>query len=132
MTEIFLDENLSEYVADALNSLNKGYFNEILVLSTKTRFNKGAADEIIIPSVGKSNGILITRDLNIQRTGLQYQLCKEYKLGVFFLKLPKGLNKHWEIVKLLINSWEEIIEKTKTERKPFGYEIPMKGKFKKF
>jgi hypothetical protein len=30
MTEIFLDENLSEYVADALNALNKGYFNDII------------------------------------------------------------------------------------------------------
>jgi len=42
------------------------------------------------------------------------------------------MNKHWEIVKLLVNSWEEIIDKIKTERKPFGYEIPTKGKFKKF
>jgi predicted nuclease of predicted toxin-antitoxin system len=132
MIEIYLDENLSEYVADALNSLNKGYFKEVVVRSTKTQFGKGATDELIIPSIGRSNGILITRDLNIQRTRLQYQLCKEYKLGVFFLKLPQGMNKHWEIVKLLINSWEEIIEKMTSERRPFGYEIPIRGKFKKY
>ncbi|MBU0560498.1 MAG: hypothetical protein KJ799_10450 [Bacteroidetes bacterium] len=41
MIEIFLDENLSEYVAEALNSLNKGYFNEIKVFSTKLEFNRG-------------------------------------------------------------------------------------------
>jgi PIN like domain len=132
MIEIYLDENLSEYVADALNSLNKGYFKEVIVRSTKTQFGKGATDEAIIPVIGKSAGILITRDLNIQRTRLQYQLCKEYKLGVFFLKLPQGMNKHWEIVKLLINSWEEIIEKISSEKRPFGYEIPIRGKFKKY
>lgn len=35
MIEIYLDENLSEYVADALNSLDKGYFQNITVSSTK-------------------------------------------------------------------------------------------------
>ena len=132
MIEVYLDENLSEYVADALNSLNKGYFKEIIVRSTKTQFGKGETDEVIIPSIGKSGGVLITRDLNIQRTRLQYQLCKKYNLGTFFIKLPQGLNKHWEIVKLLISSWEEIIDKIKSEKRPFGYEIPMRGKFKKY
>ena len=105
MTEIYLDENLSEYVADALNSLNKGYFKDIYVHSTKTKFGKGEVDEIIIPSIGKTGGILITRDLNIQRTRLQSQLCQQFNLGAFFIKLPKGMNKHWEIVKLLISSY---------------------------
>lgn len=132
MTEIFLDENLSEYVADALNSLNKGYFKDIYVHSTKTKFGKGATDENIIPAIGKSAGILITRDLNIQRTKLQFQLCQNYNLGVFFIKLPKGMNKHWEIVKLLVSSWEEIMEKITSEKRPFGYEIPLRGKFKKY
>ncbi len=132
MIEIYLDENLSEYVADALNALNKGYFKEVIVKSTKVQFGKGEKDEIIIPSIGKVNGILITRDLNIQRRILQYQLCKKFNLGIFFLKLPKGMNKHWEIVKLLINSWEEIVDIIHTEKKPFGYEIPIRGKFKKY
>ncbi|MGN6248343.1 MAG: hypothetical protein ACTHNG_08300 [Ginsengibacter sp.] len=131
MIEIYLDENLSEYVADALNSLNKGYFTEVIVHSTKMKFGKGKPDETIIPSIGNSNGILITKDLNIHKTRLQYQLCQKYKIGVFFLKMQKGLDKHWEIVKLLINSWETILLKVSTEKKPFGYEIPVRGKMKK-
>ena len=132
MIEIFLDENLSEYVADALNSLNKGYFKEVIVYSTKIKFGKGVTDETIIPAIGNSGGILITKDLNIHRTRIQYQLCKEYKIGIFFIKMPKGLDRHWEIVKLLINSWEEINEKIKMEKHPFGYEIPLRGKMKKY
>jgi ribulose bisphosphate carboxylase small subunit len=57
---------------------------------------------VIIPVVGKEGGILITRDFNIYKTRLQFELCKQYKLGVFFLTLPKGQNKHWEMVKTLI------------------------------
>ncbi len=108
MIEIYPDENLSEYVADALNSLDKGYFLNVSVSSTKTKFGKGVPDETIIPSIGESGGILITKDINIQRTRMQYQLCKNYKLGVFFLKPAKGLDKHWEIVKMLINNWEKL------------------------
>ena len=132
MIEIFLDENLSEYVSDALNSLNKGYFKEVYVHSTKTKFGKGATDEAIIPSIGKAKGVLLTKDLNIHRTRLQYKLCQQFNIGCFFIKLPKGLDKHWEIVKLLISSWEEIIEKTISEKRPFAYEIPLRGKFKKY
>ena len=105
MIEIYIDENLSEYVADALNSLNKGHFTNVVVYSTKIIFGKGEADENIIPTIGKSHGILITKDITIHKTRLQYQLCEQFKLGIFFLKMQKGLDKHWEIVKLLINSW---------------------------
>lgn len=38
MIEIYLDENLSEYVADALNFLDKGYFQNVIVSSTRTKF----------------------------------------------------------------------------------------------
>lgn len=127
----YIDENLSEYVADALNSLNKGYFTNIIVQSTKLEFGKGAKDEDIIPSIGKKSGVLITKDLNIHRTRAQYQLCQKYKIGVFFLKMQKGNDKHWEIIKLLINNWEEIIAKSQNEKLPFAFEIPMKGKIKK-
>src|SRR6266853_599790 len=98
--KIYIDENLSEYVADALNSLNKVYFKDVIVYSAKIKLGKGQPDEIIIPFIGNTNGVLITKDLNIHKTRLQYQLCKEYKIGIFFLKMQKGMDKHWEIVKL--------------------------------
>lgn len=131
MIEIYLDENLSEYVADALNSLNKGYFRNINVYSTKLKFRKGAPDEEIIPAIGRAKGILVTKDLNIQRTKMQYELCERYKLGIFFLKLSKGMDRHWEIVKMLIENWERIIEIVEKEKLPFGYEIPTRGKMRK-
>jgi hypothetical protein len=129
--DIYLDENLSEYVADAPNSFNKGYFTDVLIFSTKIKFGKGEPDEKIIPAIGKANGILITKDIQIQKTKLQNLLCEQFKLGVFFLKLPKGSDKHWEIIKLLINNWEEIIAKAGQEKKPFGYEISVRGRMRK-
>ncbi|OGU35955.1 MAG: hypothetical protein A2315_15250 [Ignavibacteria bacterium RIFOXYB2_FULL_35_12] len=129
--EIFLDENLSEYVADAFNSLNKGYFRDVQVFSTKVKFGKGAPDEEIIPEIGQISGILVTQDVNIHRMKLQYNLCSKFNLGIFFLALPKDQNKHWEIVKLLVNNWKEIIHRSEKEKKPFAFRIRVRGKMEK-
>lgn len=131
MTNIYLDENLSEYVAQALNFLNKGYFKEVQVFSTKEKFGKGVADEVIIPAVGKEDGVLITRDFNIHKTRFQFQLCKQHKIGIFFLTLPKNHSKHWEMIKVLILKWEEIIDKITSDKKPYAYRIRTIGKMEK-
>ena len=48
-----------------LNSLDKGYFQNVTVSSTKTKFGKGVPYEILISSVRRSGGILITKDINL-------------------------------------------------------------------
>lgn len=88
-------------------------------------------DEDIIPSIGKEKGILITKDINIHRTRLQYDLCQEHNLGIFFISMPKGMDKHWKIVKSLINHWEDIIRIIEKEKLPFAYRIKPKGKMEK-
>ncbi len=125
---IYLDENLSEYVAEALNLLNKGYFENTKVLSTKNSIGRGKPDEEIIPIIGKEGSSLITRDLNIKKTRLQFELCKQYKLGVFFIDLPKGENKHWELVKTIIYHWEAIVYESVHCKKPFAFRVRKNGK----
>jgi len=84
---IFLDENLSEHVAEALNLLNKGYFVGVQVVSTKHAIRPGADDEEIIPRIGNEQGVLVTRDYNIKKIRVKYELCKTEKIGVVFLPL---------------------------------------------
>jgi hypothetical protein len=131
MTHFFLDENLSEYVAEALNYLNRGHFKDVEVYSTKTKFQKGIPDTELIPEIGKSGGILITRDINIPKTRLLYKLCQDYQLGIFFLKMPKNQDNHWALVKSLINNWDEVVKKSFIEKKPFAYIIKVKGRMEK-
>lgn len=130
MTKIYLDENLSEYVASALNSLNKGYFEDVEVHSTKIAFGRGVPDETLIPYIGETGDILITKDINIRRRKLQYDLCKEYGIGIFFLDMPKGQSTHWEMVRLLIEKWEDIIKVVRKNKRPFAYTISPKGKLR--
>jgi PIN like domain len=127
---IYLDENLSQYIAEALNSLNKGHFPNISVASTKVCFGIGTPDETIIPKIGNENAVLITKDINIRRKQAQFELCQQYNIGIFFIAMPKGGDKHWEVVKLLINNWEDIIQKAERDTKPFAYELKPKSKIK--
>ena len=128
--KIYLDENLSEHIADALNLLGKGYFLNIEVLSTKKAFGRGIADEVLIPQIGKESAILITQDYNIKRRSPQFDLCREHGLSLFFLVMPKNQNGHWAIVKTLIEHWEEITLKAQKEAKPFAYLVRTVGKMK--
>lgn len=128
MKTIYFDENMSHYWAQAFDLLSKAHFKNISVKHTSERFGRGTADEDIIPVIGKEGGILITKDLRIERTRLQNQLCEVHKLGAFFLKMPKGQDTSWEIVKVLTVNWEYIVNKIQTEKFPFAFRLKPVGK----
>ena len=128
MKIIYFDENLSHYWAEAFNLLSKVHFPGVSVQHSSEKFGRGTADEIIIPGIGGEKNILITKDLNINRTRLQSQLCEQHELGAFFIKMPKGQDSSWEIVKMLMYNWEYIVEKTQKEKLPFAFRLKPVGK----
>lgn len=127
--QIYLDENLSEYVAQGLQLLSQSHFKDIQVLSTKQDkdLGPGVKDPELIPIVAKKHGVLITKDIRM-RTPLLFSLCQQYKLGIFFLKMPSGKEAHWDIVRLLIENWEDIVKHTRKEQRPFAFVVKPRGK----
>ncbi|MDZ4703347.1 MAG: hypothetical protein SH848_05430 [Saprospiraceae bacterium] len=128
MKTIYFDENLSHFWAQAFDLLSKVHFPAISVKHTTERFGRGADDEDIIPVIGEEGGILLTKDMNIQRTRLQNQLCEAHKLGAFFLKMHRGQDTSWEIIKVLATNWEYIVDKIQKEKYPFAFRLKPVGK----
>jgi hypothetical protein len=128
--DIFFDENISEYVAQAFDLLNVGHYPNVRVRSTIQAFGRGEPDEHIIPGIGQSNGILITKDLRIKRTNFQYELCKKYGIGAFFLAFPT--QTHWEIIKFLVKYWQGIVDNSIKLKKPFALRVTPRGGIKPF
>lgn len=124
---IFLDENLSEYVAEALNLLNRGYFPDVEVISTKKQPGQGVPDEELIPYISTQKGIIVTRDKGIANTQIHYELCQKYNVSVISIKLTKGSKRHWDMVKLLIKNWELIIKKVNSLNPPFNLSVTPRG-----
>jgi hypothetical protein len=123
----FLDENFSEHVADALNSLSKGYFPGTIVTSTKKEFRVGIPDPDLIPAVGKLSGVIITRDKGMGHLRGHAQLCKQHSVGLIVVSLPGMRELHWELVRLLVKHWETLVDTCNSTRHPFMFKLTQKG-----
>lgn len=131
MIKLYIDENISPYLAKGLHFLEKGNGDEIEVLSLKEVFGTGAQDEDWIPKVGLEKGVVITQDYNIFRKKPQRELYEQSGVGLFFIKPPSNKGyKYWEMVEQIVNRWEEI-KKLVHNRRPFAFACTAKGKFER-
>ena len=134
--KIYIDENLPRQLAEGLNILqqaqNKKDDLDLEILSIKTVFGEGAKDEDWIPKVGRENGIVITQDFRIQTQKHQKQLYIDHKVGILFLKPPSnGGFAYWEMVKQLVNKWDDIKQIVKKNKTPSAFAASAKTKFEK-
>ncbi|HNW73150.1 MAG TPA: hypothetical protein PKN44_05940 [Bacteroidales bacterium] len=128
---IYIDENLPPQLAEGLNKLqeplNKRNNTDFEVLSIKNAFRSGVKDEEWIPSAGINNAVAITRDYKIQTTRHQKALCQEYGLGIFFFSMPSGGLNYWQIVKTIVDKWEEINKLISQTPTPFAYRFSVRS-----
>ncbi|MGF1637012.1 MAG: hypothetical protein ACFCUU_08070 [Cyclobacteriaceae bacterium] len=133
---IYIDENMSPYLAQGFNilqkPLNQKVSEPIEVRAIKDDFGSGAKDEDWIPIAGKLGACIITQDYNIKRIKHQYALCQEFKLGMFYFRPPsKNGFSYWDMVSLLVKHWKKINKISIEEKRPFGYKISSKGVLEK-
>jgi len=80
--------------------------------------------------VGKEKGIVITQDVRIQTTRHQRDLYIEHGVGILFFHPPsKNGFSYWEMVKQLIERWENIKVIIKKNHTPFAYRCTAKTSF---
>lgn len=95
---------------------------EIEVLSIADEFGKGAQDEDWIPKVGAENGIVITQDYRIQSQKHQRELYIDNGVGILFLNPPsKNGFTYWDMVKKVIEEWDNIKTIVRKNKTPFAY-----------
>ncbi|MBA4411119.1 MAG: hypothetical protein Q8S54_10430 [Bacteroidota bacterium] len=126
---IYIDENLPPQLAEGLNKLqeplNRKNNTDLVVKSIKTVFGEGTQDEDWIPIAGAEKAIAITQDIKIQTTRHQKELYENYGLGIFFFS-SKGL-KYWQIVKTIIDKWEDILKTIESSKAPYAYRFTVRG-----
>jgi hypothetical protein len=133
---VYIDENLPPQIARGLHilqePLNEKEKMTVHVHSIKESFGQGAADETWIPQIGKVNGIVITQDYRIQTIRHQRELYKQHGVGVFFFSPP---SKHgflyWEMVKQIIERWENMKTIFRKHKTPFAYRCSARTPFEK-
>ncbi|MET0394285.1 MAG: hypothetical protein ABW019_14160 [Chitinophagaceae bacterium] len=130
--KFFIDENMPPQLAEGLAILEKPNNEGVEVYSIQKEYGRGIQDEEWIPQVGKINGIVITQDYNIQRTQQQFELLRNYKVGIFYLRPPgKSGYRYWEMVEKIFAYWTQIKALARKSRAPFAYRIMPRGKIEK-
>jgi hypothetical protein len=122
--KIYIDENMPPQLAEGLSILEKPNHEGIEVYSIQKEYGRGVSDEDWIPQVGQVNGIVITQDARMQRIKSQYNLLKQYKLGIFYL-IPSGKRgyTYWEMVERIVLNWREIKSIIRKSKAPFAFRI---------
>jgi hypothetical protein len=78
---------------------------------------------------GAQNACIITQDYNIQRITHQRELCEQYGLGMFYFRPPsKNGFRYWDMLKMMVKHWPDIIKIAQKKKRPFAYKASSKGK----
>lgn len=131
---IYIDENMPPVFARGFHELQAPLtaklelWEEVGVKSIREEFGEGIEDEDWIPKLKGQKACVITQDYNIQRIRHQRALCEEFGLGMFYFRPPskRGFS-YWDMVKLMIKHWPEILKKASREPRPFAFKITAKS-----
>ncbi len=134
--KVYIDENIAPQIAPGLHHLQEPLNNKerccCEIVSIKDFFGEGVKDEEWIPIAGQEGAIVITQDLRINSNQQQRLLYLEHGLGIFFIKPPsKNGYLYWDLVKLVINRWEEIKHLADKTPRPFAFKCTSKKSFEK-
>ena len=121
--KFIFDENLSGKLALGIAKFGQN------VEHVLDYFPQGTTDIKILKFVGRENYFLVTKDKSIRYNKAEKEALIKHKVGAFFL-VGKNMTS-WQIVKQLINCWENILEVAEEANKPFIYTIRKSGKPKR-
>lgn len=134
---LYLDENMPIHLAEGFQvlqypeGLKTGKPVEVKYIPKE--YGYGSQDLAWIPEVGNEKACVLTQDLNIHRRKHELELYRRNNIGMFFLKgasKKQGLSV-WQMVEALAKNWLQIVDIIYREKRPFAYQVSLKGKMKK-
>jgi hypothetical protein len=133
---IYLDENLQANLAKGFNILqqpqNLKLKEKIEIKSILEEFGRGCLDEEWIPLADNNESCIITQDYNLKRIKHQKELCDKFGLGMIYLRPPSKTGfSYWDMVGVLHKNWDEICRTVLSQKRPFAFEIRVRGGIKR-
>ncbi len=123
--KVLLDNNLSPYLARALNALLDPEGDRVAHLSD--RFAPQTDDRTWIAALGDEGGwVVISADRRIYRNRLEREAWRRSRLVVFFLAPQWGKARHIEIAWRLLRWWPRIREQVAIVAAPAAFELPFR------
>jgi hypothetical protein len=121
---LVFDENFSYRLSNALKELEVGHNDGVKVFHLEELGGRGMPDQEWIPKVAKTNGIVITQDLNIHKTRALSEVCEKNRLSLILFKPPKKRHyNYWEWVEIVVGNWRGIKDEVRTSKNRFVIEV---------
>lgn len=124
------DENFSKNLAAGLHLLeqsNPASKIQVEVMAAEIFMRrKGATDPELYEAVGKVNGVVFTKDKDFRQIKLLEKVIKENRAKVLFFKHSKKMVFFWDILKAIIDRWEDLKEELDKEAPPYVYEFDIR------
>ena len=120
---VFLDNNLSPYLAHALNVLLEPEGDQVIHLTD--RFRPDTEDRAWIDALTAEGGwVVISADRRIHRNRPEREAWRRSRLMVFFLSPQWGRLRNIEIAWRLLRWWPRIEEQARLVTPPAAFELP--------
>ncbi len=124
------DNQCSPRLANGLNILEQGntlspYQCEVKHIRELIPSNSDDVD--VTKAAGDNEAILITYDRDFKELKQFGELYKQHNVGVVFFRSYKKVLRYWDLVLSFVNHWEELKRKVAETKKPFVFEITLKG-----
>jgi PIN like domain len=121
--KVFLDNNLSPYLALALNALLEPEGDQVVHL--RDRFPPDTEDLVWIEALSAEVGwIVISADRRIHRNRLEREAWRRSRLVVSFLSSQWRRLRNVEIAWRLLRWWPRIEEQARLITPPAAFELP--------
>ncbi|MGH7098109.1 MAG: hypothetical protein ACREE4_10690 [Stellaceae bacterium] len=122
--KVLLDNNLSPYLARALNALLEPEDDQVAHLTD--RFPANTEDRAWIGALAEEGGwVVISGDLRIYRNRLEREAWRRSRLIAFFLAPQWGKARNIEKAWRLLRWWPRIREQVGIVDAPAAFELPL-------
>lgn len=121
--KIFLDNNLSPYLARALHTLLEPEGDQVVHLSD--RFTPDTEDRVWIEALAaESDWVVVSADRRIHRNPIEREAWRRSRLIVFFLSPQWRRLRNIDIAWRLLRWWPRIEEQARLVSPPAAFELP--------
>ena len=124
---ILFDENAPNKLIEGIRALTFFFElgDDVEITSVQLLGKLSSPDEDVLDLVG-DGGVLISYDKDFKKHKKLKKIIYDKGIAVFWVLQPKRPD-FFELSKFLLNNWEEIIDKTLNEFKPFIYQVNKTG-----
>ena len=124
------DENFSKNLAAGLHLLEKSDLDEQSttdILSAEVFMGrKGATDPELYEAVGKSNGVVFTKDKDFRHIKIYEKVIEANRAKVLYFRPSKKFIFFWDMLVAIVTRWDEIKEVMNRDSPPYVYEFDIK------